>query len=165
MNSLWILLMLCTIDFTPLKSKEIQRLEMSFSTKINDNVIAQYQEELLISKALEYLACRESGFNYRAISPTSDFGKYQINSSNLYARGINPYQFLEVPYKQEEFARKFMKIHIKDYLKNPQVNIYWQKSINKEVLINSWAGVGTVVNNLYAYSRIILKRKGCECYE
>ena len=53
------------------------------------------------------------------------------------------------------FARKFMKIHI-DIIKNPLYNRFHYLPLTKQVLINSWGGIGYVINNQQAYSYIFL---------
>lgn len=119
------------------------------------NIQKVYTEDDLIESALKYLAYRESRNTYTAISSTNDWGKYQINASNLYHYNINPYEFLKNKAQQEQFARMFMKIHI-DMLKNPRYNKYYYLPITKQLLINSWSGIGTVLNNQLAYKEIFI---------
>ncbi len=133
-------------------------------TVIDHKVMESIKQEIMINKALLFLACRESGFNYNAVSPTNDYGKYQINIANLRNYGIDPKKFLKDSVQQEKFAKEFMKVHF-NIIKNPNSNAYWKHPVNYKVLINSWAGIGVVVNNPYSYNHIFLRRKGCECYE
>jgi hypothetical protein len=117
--------------------------------------IHQMIENNIIEESLEYIAYRESRNKYDVVSPTMDYGKYQINISNLYNHEINPYLFLKDSLKQEMFARKFMKIHI-DIIKNPMYNRFYYLPLTKQILINSWGGIGYAINNQQTYSHIFL---------
>ncbi|NJL81224.1 MAG: hypothetical protein HC917_24965 [Richelia sp. SM2_1_7] len=75
---------------------------------------------------------------YKLISPTSDYGKYQINQINFryggVCYGITFEEFLNSPMLQEYKARELMKLHIKII---KQYNL----PITKERLHKSWFGI------------------------
>jgi hypothetical protein len=123
----------------PIKPIDIQESKNQFITFINYEKVKS-QEDKLIDSVLVALYHQESvnAGGYKAIgyntNGTIDYGKYQINSTNLYKYGINPDEFLNNPIQQEQFARDFMKLHI---------NIL--KSYNKDITFKrlklAWAGI------------------------
>lgn len=108
--------------------------------RVNYPVYTYVCEDTLIEQVLVALYHQESitAGGYKAVgyntNGTVDYGKYQINSTNLYKYGINPYEFLNNPSHQEWFARFFMKVHI-DFLK------YHNKPIDFKRLKIAWGGI------------------------
>lgn len=97
----------------PIKPIDIQESKNEFITFINHKV--KSQEDKLIDKVLDSIAIRESRGNYKAVSPTADYGRYQLNQIHFYSgicKGITFQQFLNNPVLQEQKARELMKLHI-----------------------------------------------------
>lgn len=136
---LWLL-----ITVLPIKSTDIKAVEYP-KTVIDEKVIAMIQEELLITKVLDSIAIRESRNRYDVISPTMDFGKYQLNYLAHFGtygicRGVNPYEFLKNPTLQERKARELMKLHI-------SIMRQYGVKITEKKLHLSWFGIAYSLYN------------------
>ncbi len=106
-------------------------------------------EEMLIEKVLDSISKRETKAHiypvacYKMISPTKDYGKYQINwihfSNGGLCYGINEGFFLSSPELQENIARKLMAVHIK-------IIKQYRLPITESRLHKSWFGIGYALN-------------------
>lgn len=105
------------------------------------------QEELLVEKVLDSIPKRETKFHlignkaYTLISPTLDYGKYQINWIHFNAGGlcygITYQEFLSNPKLQELKARELMDINIR-YIKSRGLEV------TEKRLHQSWFGIATI---------------------
>lgn len=107
-------------------------------------------EKSMINSVLDSIANRESGFNYMGnksyslVSPTNDYGKYQLNGIHWnyggVCQGITYTTFLNNPELQEIKARELMALHIR-ILRSKGIKITTRK------LHLSWFGIGVALYN------------------
>lgn len=84
--------------------------------------------------ALDFLAYRESRNQWNVISPTLDYGKYQINHIHLNRWHIDKDNFLNDTTLQKYYAIKLMNEH-KYYAEQ------WNIPFNTKTQIKSWSGI------------------------